>query len=230
MIDIENLSISTYIINQPDSIERRDHIVGQFKEKPEFDISIIDACSHENEAFGQWLTIRKVIELAISKDDHVIIICEGDHEFTSSYSKIFLFQNIIQAQKQRCDYFSGGTAGFNFAVPISENRFWTNHCTSTQFIVLYRSLFKKILNEPFDESIIAGLKLSQLAANKMILFPFISIQKDFGHSNSIAPNAEQMSVVQTWFAQSSERLRIMQDSFVRHCYPKKVQPVDTLLV
>lgn len=225
-IDIDNLSIPTYIINLPGRIERRNHILGQFQQKPEFDTTLVDACNHEIDTYGQWLSIRKVIELALSKDDHVIIICEDDHEFTPSYSKNFLFENIIQAQEQRCDYLSGGTAGFNFAVPVSKNRFWTNHCLSTQFMILYRRFFRRVLDEPFDESIIGGLKISQLAANKMILFPFVSIRKYFDCGNVTPPNEEQKELAQNTFRESGNRLRIIQETVTKNSYFMNVQNAD----
>ncbi|MFT4092029.1 MAG: hypothetical protein QM640_00215 [Niabella sp.] len=221
--DTDNLSIPTYIITLPERVERRNYIVSQFEGKPEFDITMVDACKHEIEALGRWQNIRKVIELAILNDDHVIVICEDDHEFTSSYSKEFLFKNIIQAQKQRCDYLSGGTEGFHFAVPVSKNRFWTNHCLPTQFMILFRKVFKKILDEPFDETIIADKKISQLATNKLILFPFVSNKKDFGYSDVAPMHNEQKGTGQNMFVSSWDRLKIIQKTYLEHSHLKSVQ-------
>ena len=144
---------------------------------------IVDACKHDIGALGLWLTIRKIIRLALKNDEDVIIICEDDHEFTKDYHKDTFIQNIIEANEQGADYLSGGTGGFYLAIPISKQRFWVNPCSSTQFIVIYKKFFEKILNEPFDDHVIADILLSEITSHKMVVYPFISKQKDFGYSD-----------------------------------------------
>lgn len=212
----ENITIPTYIINLPERKERLKHIRKEFVGKPEFDITLIEGCKHEVGAYGLWLSIRKIIKMAIQNEDDVIIICEDDHQFTEYYSKEYLLQNIIEAYEQGADYLSGGTGHFGYAVPITENRFWVSNCSSTQFVVLYKRFFNLILNEPFDKKVIADLLYSEMTSNKMVLYPFISNQKDFGYSDITAVHNEQPGLVQRMFKESEYRLNLIQQAYLKY--------------
>jgi len=54
--------------------------------------------------------------------------------------------------------------------------------------VIYRPLFKKIREEKVDETLKVDHILTELTSNKMILYPFISEEFDFG--DSILPEME----------------------------------------
>jgi len=99
----------------------------------------------------------------------LIIICEDDHCFTDDYSKEYLLANILEAHRQDAEYMSGGTSYFNFAIPVAPNRFWVDTCLATQFVILYKKKFMKLLEEPYDETVVADILLSRMMANKMIL-------------------------------------------------------------
>lgn len=212
----EDMSIPVYIINLPERTERREHILNQFEGRPEFDPVIVEACKNEIGALGLWQSVRKVIRLAIENDDDAIVICEDDHEFTPHYSKELLFRNIYLAHQQGCDYFSGGSGKVDLAIPISENLFWASHCLSTQFIIVYRKFFQTILDSPFDETVIGDIKLSALTGNKMIFYPFISGQKDFGYSDVTKLHNLQQGIVQHMFAVTADRLQKMHNTFIKH--------------
>jgi GR25 family glycosyltransferase involved in LPS biosynthesis len=213
LIDIdENVIIPTYIINLPERTERREHIQRQFADKPEFDVTVISAIKNENGALGLWLTIRKVIKMAVEKDDDVIIICEDDHEFTNAYSKKHLLTNIFEAYEQGTEILCGGIGGFGQALPITKNRFWISSFFSTQYLILFRSIFEKILNEPFDNMVTADGILSTITSNKMTIFPFISIQKEFGYSDVTAWNNGDGSVSK-WFIDSAARLQVIKETY-----------------
>lgn len=212
----KDTSIPTYIINLPERIERREHIIQQFESRTEFNITIVEACKHDIGFVGLWLSFRKVIRQAIDNDDDVIIVCEDDHEFTPHYSKDLLFEAIFQAHCYGCDYLNGGTGKFWVAVPVSGNLFWSNHFLSTQFIVVFRKFFQKVLDEPFDETIINDIRISQMTGDKMIIFPFISNQKDFGYSDVTPLHNAQKGIVQAMFNHSSSRLEKLQLPFLGH--------------
>ncbi|HTN08417.1 hypothetical protein [Agriterribacter sp.] len=177
------ISIPTYIINLPERTERLEHIKKEFAGRKEFDLTIVEACRHKIGAVGLWQSIRKIISLAIENNDDVIIICEDDHVFTEHYSKNTFIQNIIEAHTQGVDMLIGGVADAKYILPITEKRFWVGSFWSTQFIVLYRNIFSHIINEPYNDEITADGKLSESVVNKMVLFPFISTQKEFGYSD-----------------------------------------------
>ncbi len=180
----DNIIVPAYVITLHQTTERLEHIKKQFKERKEFDVTIVEAVKHEIGAVGLWHTIRKIVQMAVANEDDVIIICKDDHEFSDSYSKKFLIQNIIEAHYQGADILCGTTANFNQTLPLTPNRLWIDSFVSTQFIILYKKFFIKILQEPFDNNVIPHELLSELTSNKMTLFPFISVEKDFGYCDT----------------------------------------------
>ena len=93
------------------------------------------------------------------------------------------------------------------AIGVSENRYWINCIHSTQFLVLYKSIFQKILDEEYDETITVDDALSEITSNKMIIFPFISVQKDFGYSDINQRNGERRA--KRLYSEASERLDLL---------------------
>lgn len=213
---LHTLTIPTYIINLPERTERRDHILQQFSGKPEFDITLVEAIKHEVGALGLWLSIRKVIKMAIENDDDAIVICEDDHEFTNDYSKSFLFQNIMEAHAQGADYLSGGSAGYRHVIPVTPNRYWLNPCYSTQFIIVFKKFYAQIMDEPYDENVIADLQLSSMTGQKMVIYPFISIQKDFGYSDVTSLHNDYKGLITRFFMHSSYVMSKLQQAYIKY--------------
>jgi GR25 family glycosyltransferase involved in LPS biosynthesis len=207
--------IPVYIINLPERTERLIHIKKQFDEKKEFDTIIVEACKHKIGAVGLWNSIVKVINLAIENEDDVIIICEDDHQFTDNYSKEFLLKNILEAHNQGADVLSCGAGDFGQVVPITAERFWVNPLIGTQFIVVYKKLFKKILKYKFHNTNTADGVISELSSNIMLLCPFISIQKDFGYSDITKEHNEQQGLVSIMFNKTAKRLQNVKEAYIK---------------
>lgn len=205
----DNVTIPTYVINLSGKEQCKKHIEKQFKGKKEFDIKRVKAHKHKIRAVGLWLSIRQIIEISIKKEDDVIIICENIHEFTEYYSKELLMQNIMEAHEQHAEYLSGGTFGFDTAVPITPSLFWISQSLSTQFIILYKDLFKKILDEPFNDSVKPYLLLSEITSNKMVMLPFISQCKNYDCPDATPINNAYQGLVVDLFTESSRRLELM---------------------
>ncbi|MCX2495861.1 glycosyltransferase family 25 protein [Pedobacter sp. PF22-3] len=212
----EKISIPTYIINLKERVERKKHISKQFESKPEFATKIIDACQHKIGAIGLWQSMLKIVNMAIQNNDDVIVICEDDHEFTSNYNSDDLIYNIVKAHEQGAEILSGGIGYFGYAVPITKNRFWVNPFQSTQFIVLYKSIFPKMLKYRFKKTDVADLVLANLTSHKMVLYPFISRQKDFGYSDITSQHNEQPGLVQNMFSRTEERLERIQKAYLKY--------------
>jgi GR25 family glycosyltransferase involved in LPS biosynthesis len=215
-IPYETVILPTYVINLPERTERLAHIKQEFLGKPEFDVQIIEACKHEVGALGLWLSIRKIINLAIANDDDVIVIAEDDHQFTKDYTKEYLIKNIIEAHEEGACYLSGGTGKFNNAMPLTSNRFWVYNCLSTQFVVIYKKFFQQILDEPYDEKIIADLAYSRMTSNKMVLYPFVSTQKDFGYSDITIAHQENKNLVTNMFLHSAYKFRRIRQAYMQY--------------
>lgn len=214
----ENAVIPTYIISLPERTERRSHIEKQFEGRNEFDITIVEACRQEIGAMRLWLSIRKVVQLAMQNDDDIIIICEDDHEFTHDYSKEYLFRNIVEAHEQDINMLLGGVIDMRTALPVADNRFWVSSFWSTQFIVLYKKVFELILGESFDETITADGKLSEMVVNKAVLFPFVSVQREFGHSDRfLTCDAFRMNKTNDEkFQKCIERFQFIKDAYLKY--------------
>ncbi|UKJ07494.1 hypothetical protein [Solitalea lacus] len=211
----DDITIPTYIINLKERVDRLTHIKKQFDGKREFDVTLVEACKHEIGAVGLWQSIVKIVKLAMANDEDVIIICEDDHEFTASYSKQFLLENIIDAHDQGINILSGGVSGFNLAVPITENRYWINSFWGTQFLVIYKKFFQTILDEKFTNEDTADGKFSEMTSNKMTLYPFISIQKDFGYSDVTKSN-QAFGNVAKLFEDTAKRFEIIMTVYHRY--------------
>jgi len=124
--------LPVYVINLKNRVERCNHIEEQFHEKPEFELTWIDAVEHSIGAVGLWQS--------------------DDHTFTPAYTKEYFLVNIIQANEQGSELLSGGIGGFGSAVPVSANRYWVDWFWSTQFIVVFKTLFQKILDYDFKDT------------------------------------------------------------------------------
>jgi len=214
--NFDEITIPLYLINLKDREERLAHALTQFKYKPEFDVNVVEACQHKIGANGLWQSIIKVVKMAIQNDDDVIIISEDDHEFTEKYNKDYLISNIIAANEQGAEILSGGIGHFGYAVPLTVNRYWVNPFQSTQFIVLYKSIFPKILKYKFRRTDVADLVLAGLTSHKMVLYPFISRQKDFGYSDITPVHNEQPGLVQNMFKRTEERLQRIQEAYLKY--------------
>jgi methylmalonyl-CoA mutase cobalamin-binding subunit len=208
----DNIVIPTYIINLPERTERLEHIKGQFAGKDEFNIQIIEACKNPIGAVGLWETIRKIIKLAIENKDDVIIICEDDHEFTPDYSRSFLLKNIMEAYLQQAEMLLGGVCGLIKALPISDNRAWISYSHCTQFTILYKPVFQKILDEPYNNKVVADILLSKMVINKMVIFPFISVQKYFGYSDVSQGNNDDKEMLNRNFSMANRQLKRIFDA------------------
>lgn len=207
LIDKEEFYVPVYVINLKERIERRKHIEEQFHGKPEFELTWIEAVEHPIGAVGLWQSMVKAVQMAEDNEDDIMIICEDDHTFTSAYSKTYLWANMIQANEQGSELLSGGIGGFGAAVPVATNRYWVDWFWSTQFMVIFKPLFQKILDYDFKDTDTADGVLSILAKDKMVLYPFISIQKDFGYSDVTRSNNDVSGLVNHLFQQSDYRLR-----------------------
>lgn len=204
-----NYYIPTYVINMKERTDRKKHIVEEFAGKEEFQVTFVDACRHNIGSVGLWNSIVKIVNMAVEQKHDVIIICEDDHFFTEAYSKSYLIRNIFEAHKQRADILSGGIGGFGYAVPIAKNRYWVNWFWCTQFIVVYKKFFSKILEYKFQDNDTADGVISELSENLMTIYPFISKQKEFGYSDITQSNNDNPNLISQHFQNSDAVLSVI---------------------
>jgi hypothetical protein len=129
-----------------------------------------------------------------------------------------LLSNIVEAHEQGANYLSGGIGIFKYAVQVAMNRYWVSNVLGIRFIILYKNIFDKILNEPYDENINADILLSDLTSNKMILFPFISVQKKIDLSDA-NPSHHETKELSTHFFEESAQIMERIDKAYRKYQP-----------
>jgi GR25 family glycosyltransferase involved in LPS biosynthesis len=180
--------ISVFAINLKSRIDRRKFILSQFVDREEFQFSVIEAYEHQIGAQGLWLTIRHILKTIVHSKDDYIILCQDDHLFTREYSKEHLLHCINKARTLNADILSCGISGFTSAIKVSDNLYWVEKFSGLQFTVVFRKFFQKILETDFETVSAADLKLCELTENKFFIYPFLSIQKEFGYSDVTAGN------------------------------------------
>lgn len=209
----EGVYIPIYAINMKSREKRRQHIVSQFEGRKEFDFHLVEACEHSKGTIGLWNSIVKIIRMAKEQKEKVIIICEDDHFFTENYSWRLLLKQIQEAYNQRAEILSGGIGGFGQAIPTGNHRYWVDWFWCTQFIVIYASLFDTILSYEFKENDTADGVLSALAYNKMVIYPFISEQIDFGYSDVTQSNMDNKGRIREHFESANRRFKALDKIF-----------------
>lgn len=219
--------INIYAINLKFRIDRQQHILQQFENRKEFNLHIVEACEHQIGAVGLWKSIKQILQSLGSTKNDFIIICEDDHQFTSHYSKEYLFDCIFKAKEKKADILLGGASWFNEAVHINDSLFWVQKFTGLQFAIIFENFFNVLLEADFKESDVADRKISELTDNKFLIYPFISIQKEFGYSDVTVRNSKEGRVDQL-FMKCSERLqKIMEVSlFYRKIDSQKGKEID----
>lgn len=191
-IDVSNLMIPTYIINLKKRTDRKMHISQQFHSRKEFKVEICEGIEDEKGQVGLWKSIKKAILLAKRKGEDVILICEDDHQFTEKYNSDFFIKNIIKAHSLGADVLLGGISNYQTTVRAADHLFWIDEFYCTQFMVVFKRFFNDILKADYDQHMTVDGKISSISSNKLVIYPFISIQKDFGYSDITARNSSEI--------------------------------------
>ncbi|QRQ60044.1 glycosyltransferase family 25 protein [Sphingobacterium multivorum] len=205
-------NIPVFAINLEDRIDRRDHILKQFAGKSEFEFTLFKAVRHKIGAVGLWRTVYNIVKEAGAKQLPYIIVCEDDHCFTPHYNVAELRNTIAKAEHLCSDILLGGVSHFEDAVQVEQELFWLNHFTGFQFAIIYKRFFQRILALRFNDDDDIDLKISEISGGIHCIYPFISIQEEFGYSDVTIKNAEP-GIVEEYFVKSQKRLETL--SFLR---------------
>ncbi len=218
------MEYKVYVANLPERIDRKKSIQNQFNGRSEFQVQIISALKHKIGAKGLWETFIGILKREIESNSPYFIFCEDDHVFTEDYNKEFFDKQVFQAQEYGADLLSGGVSWMKNPIQCSENLFWISHFTANQFIVVFRSLYQKIMEINDDSQyFVLDRKLSDLSDNAFVTYPFISIQKEFGYSDATPYNNETPGFVDYLFHRERERVKILnkvKNYYVMQSYEK----------
>jgi len=203
-----NRPIKTFAINLEERTERKQHILEQFKAKQGFDLQIVKAIKNEIGAIGLWKTIHEVVSRAQTAGDPYVLICEDDHQFTESFDYAQLVQSIMDAQLVGADLLLGGLSHFEDAIPLSNGMFWIGSFTGFQFVIVFEKFYPLIcaLDLMAHENI--DIKMKEISTNIFCMYPFISVQKEFGYSDVTERN-DKKGVVRQYFEDADKRMSLL---------------------
>lgn len=208
---VESISVPIYVVK----INEQDCISAEFSGRDEFDPIYVEGTKNAHGQLDMWLTLRDIVRMGVENDDDVIIVCDSEHKFTEHYNKKVFIQNLIEAYAQGCEILVGSIYSFGLAVPISFNRVWVNHFAGAQFIILYRSVFQKILNEAFANGQKLSDVLSDLTSNKMVFFPFLSAMRAPGMTD-LAKRDTDGEIIVSLLEEADSKLEKMYHAYNRY--------------
>lgn len=205
---MEILPINVFAINLIHRTDRKANITAQFHGKEEFKLTVVPAIESPIGALGLWQTIQKIVQREISRGSDFFILCEDDHQFTNDYSKERLLASIQEAEQLEADILSGGVSWFDTGIQIAEGTFWVKTFNGMQFTVIFNRFYSKIEGAEFKLGDAADFKISALSDSKLVMYPFISVQKEFGYSDVTRKNNEE-GFVSRIFDETSNRFAIL---------------------
>lgn len=201
-----------FVINLENRVDRKQSIIEQFNNKLEFKLNVVSAIKHGIGSLGLWQTMQKIVAQAQSNNDEYIVICEDDHLFTEHYNSEKLFNAIEKANELNADLLLGGVSHFDDAVEFENHLFWLSGFTGFQFAIIYQRLYERFLSVELQAFENIDIKMKDISDKIFCIYPFISVQKEFGYSDVTKKN-EQEGVVDEYFIKSEKRLKTL--SFLR---------------
>ena len=200
--------IQVYAVNLAQRTDRKEHIISQFRGREEFELNIVPAIEHKIGAYGLWQTLRQIVKLELDKGSEYFVLCEDDHTFTDNYKPELLQQCLQIAQQLNADILSGGVSWFNCGVLIHKNLYWIDKFNGLQFTVFFNKFYSAFMDADFGEHPIVDINIANITENKFVIYPYISVQKEFGYSDVTSKNAEK-GYVDGIFKSSTDRLDIL---------------------
>lgn len=225
------INIPTYIITgKLKSTKSLTYIRSQFKDKKEFDIKTIEISKHQNESLRRWITLSQIAKIATEKEEEVIVICEEGHQFTKNYNTVKFISSIYEAHRLGANILLGGiSGGISNLLPLPSGLFWLDTFSGANFFVIYRNLYKQILDEPFSDNDTIEAKFSEITSNKFVMYPMISTQYDFNDSEtSTTSNTQYCS--QTVDSRMDRIYKVYQNNKLNNKVTNSIvkQPLDDL--
>ena len=159
-----------YYINTFCFYNNRNKYQEYFSKKKEFRIHWIKSTSPSPNINQK--NLNSILTRSIQEEDDVIIICFDNYRFKRNYSKYSLFKYILMAKFYQADILFGNGSEMDCMCKIQDELYWVNSIKKSNFIVLYRKFFNKILDinslnsKSFPETI-SALSHDKLMINDM---------------------------------------------------------------
>lgn len=199
-------TIPTFIINLSRRIDRKESILAEFSARPEFEIHLVEPIPDKLKTTSLWLTVKQIIRHSMSAGYDFVLLIEDDHVFTDQYNAYDLGQHIRLAAGIHADILCGGLNSVKSTFCLSPNLYWIEQFTGLQFTIIFRKCYSSILESPFNDDDCADIVISNLAKRKVVVHPFISVQKDFGYSDVTVSN-NKTGLIDKLFIETSERIQ-----------------------
>ncbi|WP_341841538.1 hypothetical protein [Chitinophaga caseinilytica] len=175
-IDLATVVLPVYILSTPGAADKEGQILKEFEGRREFTIATHEWSACDNTA--DWGRLCSIVRMAVEKEEDVIVVCYDDHRFTPAYSAHTFVRQVIRAYQYGGGLLCGSINGFSQVLPLADDGFWTDQVTGSRFIVIYHSAFQAILDEAFNPELTLEAMLSEMISNKMVVYPFISLQEN----------------------------------------------------
>jgi len=213
-------NIPVYIVNIKKRHDRLTHIKQQFQGRPEFSLHFIEAHEHQVGAIGLWHTLQDILQIAIREDHEYVVLCEDDHKFENAYHPNMLTHAIAAAKNIKADVLLGGIGWCNNAIQVADSLVWIDKFSCTQFTILFKQFYKKLLYCHFTETDAIDFKISALTKKKYVVFPFISTQEEFGYSDA-SELANTEGLLSKAFRETENRIAELLSLRSRYAYNKR---------
>lgn len=115
-----------------------------------------------------------------------------------------LINNIQQAISLKAEILSGGVSWFDLPIKATSNLFYIDQFNGMQFTVIFESVYEKILDHDYTEETVTDICLSNICSNIFVMWPFLSVQKEFGYSD-VTENNSQTGMLKSLFENTYKR-------------------------
>lgn len=201
--------INVYIPNLQQRSDRRESVLKEFSGKDCFKTNIVTPVPSKKGYVSLWKTFVKIVETEKANRSDFFIFCEDDHVFTENYNCDALCRHIQEANRMHADLLLGGVSWMRTPFQVNDNMFWLDAFNGMQFTIVYSRFYDIILDTIKDGyKHVTDIFLSSLTDAIFVIYPFISVQKEFGYSDA-TPNNNKAGYVKGLFSYTSERLRIL---------------------
>lgn len=197
--------IPAYAINLSRRTDRKESILSEFLGRKEFRLTVVPAIAHQIGSFGLWQTIHGIVEQANEAALDYVLICEDDHIFTEDYSAEKLYMAIDKCLRLNADVLLGSVSWFDQVLQVNKQLFWVDRFNGTQFMVIFKKYYQAILDADFQLIDIADMKMSSITDGIFVMYPFVSVQKEFGYSDVTHKNNNEGHVT-ALFKKRNEKL------------------------
>lgn len=212
--------ISVYAPNLINRGDRRSSLEAQFSGKEEFDLTIVTPFKCKNGEWSLWQTFYGIVEQEAAKKSEYFIFCEDDHVFTPNYSFGKLVDAIRQANAIGADILSGGMSWLRTPVQVSDCLFHVECFNGFQFTVVFSRFYETILSHYTNDGYVTDKFISEISEKIFVMYPYISIQADFGYSdvtrqNNVAGRVPRMfRNMQNWLHKLNKARTVYREALV----------------